>query len=177
MPETKAKMPRLEALFFDTCRTAIRNCAWRYQDFEKVKHVEGQLDALEAFLIDLYAREALLKVQPSAEAAPVASSPIPALQDKPEVPTSEVKTEPIQEATETKPMPEVTSEAIIPTEEKVLTPEEVKKAPVKPMPEDILEVVKVGVEVAKDPPKVRDVKVSDIPDDPDAARQAWNKPF
>jgi hypothetical protein len=56
------KLPNLEPLFFAVCRTAIKNTAWKYSDFEKVKFVEGQLDALEIFFNDL--RE-IQKSQPS----------------------------------------------------------------------------------------------------------------
>lgn len=45
------------------------------------------------------------------------------------------------------------------------------------MPDDIRQIVEAGVEAAKNPPRVREVQVIDLPSDPDAARQAWNKPF
>lgn len=47
MPNTE--LPELGDLFFAVCRTAIKNTTWKYAEFEKIKFVEGQLDALEDF--------------------------------------------------------------------------------------------------------------------------------
>lgn len=43
------EMPKLGDLFFAVCRTAIKNTSWKYAEFEKIKFVEGQLDALEDY--------------------------------------------------------------------------------------------------------------------------------
>ena len=59
--QEKIFMPRLDDLFFAVCATGIKNCAWKYADFEKVKVVEGQLQALHAFFIDFYQQEELAK--------------------------------------------------------------------------------------------------------------------
>lgn len=172
MPEeiNKPKLPRLEPLFFAVCKTAIENCAWPYKDFPKIEFVKGQLQALEIFLNDLYAREAEQMAQVSAPTPNVAETPLPAVQEEHQ--------EVISEQPEVVKSPEVKNQvATEPVSDKVVSPEEAKKAPVRPMPDDILEVVQVGVEIAKNPPKVKDVKVSEIPADEDAARKEWNKPF
>lgn len=44
------QMPKLDKLFFAVCRTAIKNTSWKYSEFEKIRFVEGKLDALEEFL-------------------------------------------------------------------------------------------------------------------------------
>ena len=49
MPNEAPKFPAIDDLFFAVCQTAIKNTAWKYQDFEKVKFVEGQLEQLREF--------------------------------------------------------------------------------------------------------------------------------
>jgi len=43
------ELPKLGDLFFVVCRTAIQNTSWKYSEFERIKFVEGQLDALENY--------------------------------------------------------------------------------------------------------------------------------
>ena len=148
---------KLDELFFAVCQTAIKNCSWKYADFEKVRAVEGQLAALKAAVF----------VSKPAEATEPANLSAPAAIEQPA---------PVKEA----PAPtkaEVLNDSAFKPADKVLTPEEAKEAPVRKMPDEILSQVADGIEIAKNPPKVRDVKVEDLPSDPDEARAAFNKPM
>jgi len=129
----------LSADFFSVCQTAIKNAAWRYEDFVRVRGVEGEL-------------ERLLLAQSADGTLPVGATP---------------------------PMSATLPEdgEVTPGGDKILSPDEAKKAPVRAMPENILEMVKVGVEAAKNSPPVAPVKVETLPSDPAAAAAAFNKNF
>lgn len=169
------QMPMLDDLFFNVCSTAIKNTSWKYADFEKVKNVEGKLDQLHAFLINLYnteVEEAEDKAMLTPE-APEASEEVKAPEASEEVSEDQVPGV-IEDVPE-----EITPEApdVPNVKKKILTPDEVKKVPERLMPDDIREIVEAGIEVSKNPPRVREVQVIDLPSDPDQARQAWSKPF
>lgn len=69
--QNSASFPNIGQLFFDVCRTAIKNCAWKYNEFDNIKFVEGQLDSLENFIIS--ARQ--IKSEAVEVAAPVPTPP------------------------------------------------------------------------------------------------------
>lgn len=146
------QMPILDQDFFDVVSSAIKNCSWKYSDFEKVKKVEGLISALHSALI-------------------VEGATVPNLNDTNEVDVV-INSEPNGSPAPLQPAQIGQNKAA-----KILTPEEAKKAPERPMPDDILELVKIGVDIAKNPPPVREVKVEELPSDPDAARAEWNKAF
>ena len=150
--------PNLSGDFFGVIQTAIKSAAWKYEDFGRVRAVEAELENLRQFLSSQLATT-----------TPEIMTSIGQADEKPQIvenDSSEVLA-PRGEA----PV------ASKPEDSKILSPDEVKKAPVRPMPDDILELVQGGIEVAKNPPKVRDVKVSELSSDPDAARNEFNKPF
>lgn len=104
-PNEVPALPRLNDLFFAVCATAIKNCAWKYADFEKVKFVEGQLAALHAFFNEFYRQEEAAKPaekQPANDAGveieipkqTIAAAPEAA---KPAAPVAPVSAEPIAE--------------------------------------------------------------------------------
>jgi len=139
------KMPQLGDLFFAVCQTAISNSAWKHADFEKVKFVEGQLEALRLHLLS-----AQLAGTPQVETKATETTNA----------SVEVKA-PHHEAP-------VASEGII-------SPDKVKDLPARPMPPEILEAVQDGIELAKNPPRVADVKVEELSNDPDIAREQFSR--
>lgn len=142
-------MPDLGDLFFAVCQTAIQNSAWKHADFERVKFVEGQLDALREFVM---------------------------LKGLAETPNFELTGGETQTHTEIAEKPQ--GEAPVSSQEapaKVLKPEEVKDLPDRPMPEEILASVQDGIELAKNPPKVAEVHVEELSDDPDIAREQFSR--
>lgn len=179
MPEQNHPLPRLEALFFDVCKTAIECTSWKYADFEKVKIVEGQIAALHSFYVDYYAKE--IEAAKAAEAAP--TPPAEVMSTDPGVSSSPMQAAPVPEpvtanafksAAEPEPVaPVVTTEVANPTPEapvapeqkkNLITPAEVKAMPARPMPNDILDLVQIGIEVAKTTPKRKDVvEAKEIP--------------
>jgi len=153
--------PALSEDFFSVCQTAIKSAAWKYEDFVRVKGVEGELEVLRAYVL---------------QQSPVSTTEIPAEPGQGEELEPKMINHTQDNISSTgEPIRASKDETTISTT--FVTPEDAKKAPIRPMPQEILDLVKVGVEVAKNPPKVREVKVESIPDDPDAARNAWNKPF
>ena len=148
---------KLDEMFFAVCQTAIKNCAWKYADFDKIRNVEGQLAALK----DAVFVPAIPKTPEPENVSALAGIAQPA----------PVKEAPVQTKAE------VLNNSAFKQDDKVLTPEEVKDAPERKMPDEILDQVKDGIEIAKNPPKVREVKVEDLPVDPDEARAAFNKPM
>jgi hypothetical protein len=150
--------PVLSDDFFAVCQTAIKAAAWKYEDFSRVKSVEGELERLRAFLASQSATTTAEFQTPVGQIGEIKSSVV-----------KDTTPEPIASGS--------TPVALNPTKNGIVTPTEAKKAPVRAMPEDIKQIVEVGIEVAKNPPRVRDVIVEELPSDPDAARVAFNKPF
>lgn len=149
-------MPMLDDLFFAVCQTAIKNCSWKYSDFEAVKRAEGQLDLL---------RQAV-----------IAS---PAIAEQPQIESNEpeMSNEPEKKPT-LKPEAPVAPELKLEGEKpKLISPDEAKKAPVRQMPDEILAAVADGIELAKNPPKVANVKVEELSSDPGEAEKQFNKTF
>lgn len=177
MPENQNNLPRLEGLFFAVCKTAIEQTSWKFADFEKVKFVEGQLDALHAFFVDYYKNEQaqilaaqnkpveqidLTNAQPATEPDKGVSIPEPAPMSTPAAPTPTADIpEPVVPVV---PTPTPTAEIAPEQKKNLISPEEAKNAQVSPMPDDILDLVKAGLEVAKVAPKMPDkVQAKEIP--------------
>lgn len=156
------QFPELSKEFFDVCQSAIKAAAWKYDQFDRVQVVEGELERLRAFYFSL----------------PASTTP--------EIQTLVAQNEELESIgiDDTTSVSSAPNEAIQPCKDPVeiapvgvLSPDDAKKAPTRPMPDDIRQIVEAGVEVAKNPPAVREVKVEELSADPDAARNAWNKPF
>lgn len=158
-------MPKLDEMFFAVCQTAIKNCAWKYSDFEAVKRAEGQLDML---------RTAMLASQTYPDPKPVAEQPDIAPEEPKTVNEPEVVPAPKPEAPVA---PETAPEAKSEAKSKLISPDEAKTAPVRPMPDEILAAVQDGIELAKNPPKVANVKVEALSSDPGEAEMQFNKKF
>lgn len=176
MKKEQNNLPRLEGLFFNVCNTAIEQTSWKFADFEKVKFVQGQLNALYNFFKEYYEQEqeeilaaknklveqtdlnnAQAHTKPAGDVS--IPEPIQMTSPNPETQTEAIldKIEPIKPTT---PTAETTSEQ----KKNLISPEEAKKAPVRPMPDDILDLVMAGVEVAKVAPKIKDkVQAKEIP--------------
>lgn len=155
----QTNFPELSNDFFAVCQTAIKAAAWKYEDFARVKAVEGELERLRQFNFAL---------------------PISSTTQEFEATTGqieEIAPEMIKDTTLEQTHRYEAPVAKKPSDNKILTPTEAKEAPIRQMPDDIRELVEAGIEVSKNPPKVRDVKVSELPTDPDAARNEFNKPF
>lgn len=155
------EFPNLSEDFFSVCQTAIKSAAWKYEDFSRVKGVEGELDLLRAFCLS---QPATTPIEFEAVSDTISTTAPFATKD-----TSQEITPHLEPPVASKPVTE------IPTG--LVTPEEAKKIPARPMPQEILDLVQVGIDVAKNPPKVREAKVIELSSDPDAARQAWSQPF
>jgi len=97
MPEQNpnVELPRLNDLFFAVCSTAIKNVAWKYSDFEKVKVVEGQLAALNAYFVDLYTKEAEAAAKQPATEQPTEEAGVAI-----ELPKTTLPTAPVDKAPE-----------------------------------------------------------------------------
>ena len=152
------EFPQLSNDFFSVCQTAIKAAAWKYEDFGRVKQVEGELEALRVFL---HPRMNSLA---------------------PEIPTVVGQGEELEPQVALYPSEEVSPHHEAPVaqnenEAKLFSPEEAKQVPVRPMPDDILLIVQDGLELAKNPPKVANVSVKELPADPDQARKEFSRPF
>ena len=160
-------MPMLDEMFFAVCQTAIKNCAWKYSDFEAVKRAEGQLDMLRTAMLSpsKVSPEAILPANPEASEPKTLNEPTQEQAPQPEAPV----------ASEEKK----TNEPISSTPEngKLISPDAAKTAPVRPMPDEILAAVQDGIELAKYPPKVANVKVESLSSDPAEAEAQFNKTF
>lgn len=144
--------------FFSVCQTAIKQAAWKYEDFGRVKAVEGELERLRVFM------------QSQPDTTPIEKTIVIGQGDNLRANTIEVSSNPNPNILEP-------PTALKPDKAEIVTPDQAKEAPARPMPDDILALVQGGLEVAKNPPRVAPVQVEDLPKDPDAARNAFNKPF
>lgn len=156
-------MPKLDDMFFAVCQTAIKNCAWKYSDFEAVKRAEGQLDMLRTVMLaSQVSPEAILPANPEASEPKTINEPAkePALQPEDPVASKEPAVNPVETPIG-----------------KLVSPDAAKTAPVRPMPDEILAAVQDGIELAKNPPKVANVKVEALSSDPGEAEMQFNKKF
>lgn len=159
-------MPQLDDLFFAVCQTAIKNCAWKYGDFDVVKRVEGQLELIRQVVIANQASPELAETdQPELPEVKTSNEPTQPEVAQPEAPVA-------QEANKIKePIPST------PGNGKLVSPAEAKTAPDRPMPDEILAAVQDGIELAKNPPKVANVRVEELSGDPGEAANQFNKNF